>query len=85
MLMWLDMAGICASTGSACSSASLDPSHVLLATGVPHERAHGSLRLSISKDTTDEDIDYIIENVAPIVEKLRNMSPLWEDVVKNKA
>lgn len=85
LLMWLDMAGICASTGSACSSASLDPSHVLLATGVPHEKAHGSLRLSISKDTTDEDIDYIIENVAPIVEKLRNMSPLWEDVVKNKA
>lgn len=84
MLMWLDMAGICASTGSACSSASLDPSHVLLATGVPHERAHGSLRLSISKDTTDEDIDYIIENVVPIVEKLRNMSPLWEEVVKNK-
>ena len=85
LLMWLDMAGICASTGSACSSASLDPSHVLLATGVPHEKAHGSLRLSISKDTTDEDIDYIIENVAPIVEKLRNMSPLWEDIVKNKA
>ena len=83
MLMWLDMAGICASTGSACSSASLDPSHVLLATGVPHERAHGSLRLSISRDTTDEDIDYIIENVAPIVEKLRNMSPLWEEIVKN--
>lgn len=83
MLMWLDMAGICASTGSACSSASLDPSHVLLATGVPHERAHGSLRLSISRDTTDEDVDYIIENVAPIVEKLRNMSPLWEEVVKN--
>ena len=85
MLMWLDMAGICASTGSACSSASLDPSHVLLATGVPHEKAHGSLRLSISKDTTDEDIDYIVENVAPIVEKLRNMSPLWEEVVKKDA
>ena len=85
MLLWLDMAGIRASTGSACSSASLDPSHVLLATGVPHEKAHGSLRLSISKDTTDEDIDYIIENVAPIVERLRNMSPLWEEVVKKDA
>ena len=82
MLMWLDMAGICASTGSACSSASLDASHVLLAIRVPHEKAHGSLRLSITKDTTNEDIDYIIENVAPIVERLRNMSPLWEDVVK---
>lgn len=82
MLMWLDMAGICASTGSACSSASLDPSHVLLATGVPHEKAHGSLRLSISRDTTDEDIDYIIATVPGVVEKLRNMSPLWEDVIK---
>ena len=84
LLMWLDMAGICASTGSACSSASLDPSHVLLACGVPHEKAHGSLRLSISKDTTDEDVEYIISQVAPIVERLRNMSPLWEDVVKKE-
>ena len=84
MLLWLDMKGICASTGSACSSASLDASHVLLAIGVPHEKAHGSLRLSISSDTTDEDIDYIIENVGPIVEKLRNMSPLWEDIVKKQ-
>ena len=83
MLLWLDIAGICCSTGSACSSASLEPSHVLLATGVPHEKAHGSVRLSISHDTTDEDIDYIIETLPPIVEKLRNMSPLWEDVVKN--
>jgi cysteine desulfurase len=82
--MWLDMKGICASTGSACSSASLDASHVLLAIGVPHEKAHGSLRLSINKDTTDEDIDYIIENVAPVVERLRNMSPLWEEVVKKE-
>lgn len=83
LLLWLDIAGICASTGSACSSASLDPSHVLIAMGVPHEKAHGSLRISISKDTTDEEIDYIIENVPPIVERLRNMSPLWEDVVKS--
>ena len=85
LLLWLDIAGICASTGSACSSASLEPSHVLLAMGVPHEKAHGSLRISISKDTTDEDIDYIIETVPRVVEKLRNMSPLWEDVVKSTA
>ena len=83
MLLWLDIAGICCSTGSACSSASLEPSHVLLATGVPHEKAHGSVRLSISHDTTDEDIDYIIKTLPPIVEKLRNMSPLWEEIVKN--
>ena len=82
LLLWLDISGICASTGSACSSASLDASHVLLAMGVPHEKAHGSLRLSISHETTDEDIDYIIEKIPGIVEKLRNMSPLWEDVVK---
>ena len=82
LLLWLDISGICASTGSACSSASLEASHVLLAMGVPHEKAHGSLRLSISHETTDEDIDYIIEKVPEIVEKLRNMSPLWEDVVK---
>ena len=83
LLLWLDISGICASTGSACSSASLEASHVLLAMGVPHEKAHGSLRLSISHETTDEDIDYIIETVPAIVEKLRNMSPLWEEVVKN--
>ena len=83
ILMWLDMAGVCASTGSACSSASLDPSHVLLATGVPHEKAHGSIRLSITHETTDEDIDYILEVLPPIVEKLRNMSPLWEEIVNN--
>ena len=80
MLLWLDIAGICASTGSACSSASLEASHVLLATGVPHERAHGSLRLSISHETTDEDVDYIIETLPGIVKKLREMSPLWEEV-----
>ena len=83
LLLWLDISGICASTGSACSSASLEASHVLLAMGVPHEKAHGSLRLSISHETTDEDIDYIIATLPGIVEKLRNMSPLWEDVVKN--
>ena len=85
LLLWLDIAGICASTGSACSTASLEPSHVLISMGVPHEKAHGSLRLTISRDTTDEDIDYIIENVTAIVEKLRNMSPLWEEVVKSGA
>ena len=84
LLLWLDISGICASTGSACSSASLEASHVLLAMGVPHEKAHGSLRLSISHSTTEEDIDYIIEKVPEVVEKLRNMSPLWEDVVKGK-
>ena len=83
LLLWLDISGICASTGSACSSASLEASHVLLAMGVPHEKAHGSLRLSISHSTTDEDIDYIIEKVPEVVRKLRNMSPLWEEVVKN--
>ena len=83
LLLWLDISGICASTGSACSSASLEASHVLLAMGVPHEKAHGSLRLSISHETTDEDIDYIISKVPEIVEKLRNMSPPWEDV-RNK-
>lgn len=84
LLLWLDISGICASTGSACSSASLEASHVLLAMGVPHEKAHGSLRLSISHETTDEDIDYIIDTVPGIVQRLREMSPLWEEVVKNK-
>lgn len=77
LLLLLDMAGICASTGSACSSSSLEPSHVLLTIGVPVEQAHGSLRLSISRDTTDADIDYILEKLPPIVERLRAMSPLY--------
>ena len=84
MLLWLDIAGICVSTGSACSSDSLEASHVLLATGVPHEKAHGSVRISITHENTEEEIDYIIEQLPPIVEKLRNMSPLWEEVVKGK-
>ena len=81
----LSMNDIAASSGSACTSGSLDPSHVLLATGVPHEKAHGSIRLSITHETTDEDIDYILEVLPPIIERLRNMSPLWEEIVnKNR-
>lgn len=84
LVLSLDAKGICASSGSACSSVSLDPSHVLLAIGLPHEVAHGSLRLSINEYTTDEDIDYIIETLPPIIERLRSMSPLWEDRLKGK-
>ena len=80
LLLRLDMAGICASSGSACTSGSLDPSHVLMAIGLPHEVAHGSLRLSLSELTTEEDIDYIIAQVPPIVEGLRAMSPVWEKI-----
>ena len=80
LLLLLDEAGIAASSGSACTSGSLDPGHVLLAIGLPHEIAHGSLRLSISEETTEEEIDYIIETVPKIVEYLRNMSPVWEDL-----
>jgi cysteine desulfurase len=85
MILTLDNAGICASSGSACSSASLDPSHVLLAIGLPHEVAHGSVRLSINECTTEEDIDYIITTLPPIIEKLRAMSPLWEDKINGRA
>jgi len=77
MLLMLDHFGICASSGSACSSGSLDPSHVLLAIGLSHETAHGSLRLSIGDHNTDEDIDYVIETLPGVVDKLRQMSPLW--------
>ena len=80
LLLRLDMAGICASSGSACTSGSLDPSHVLMAIGLPHEVAHGSLRLSLSELTTEEDIDYILAQVPPIVEGLRAMSPVWEKI-----
>jgi cysteine desulfurase len=84
MILTLDANGICASSGSACSSASLDPSHVLLAIGLSHEVAHGSVRLSINECTTDEDIDYILEKLPEIVEHLRAMSPLWEDRLNGK-
>ena len=85
LLLLLDMAGICASTGSACSSTSLEPSHVLISIGVPVELAHGSLRLSISRDNTDEDVDYILEKLPGIVQRLRDMSPLYEEyLAKNK-
>lgn len=84
LLLMLDMNGICASSGSACTSGSLDPSHVLLALGLKHEVAHGSLRLSIDENTSDEDIDYILEVVPKVVNRLREMSPLWERIVKGE-
>lgn len=82
LLIMLDGKGICASSGSACTSGSLDPSHVLLAIGLPHEIAHGSLRLTLSEETTKEDIDYVVESLKEIVGTLRNMSPLYEDFIK---
>ena len=84
LLLLLDDKGICASSGSACTSGSLDPSHVLLAIGRPHEVAHGSLRLSINEETTEEDIDYMIEAVTDVVTYLRNMSPFWRDLTTGK-
>lgn len=84
MLLLLDDKGICASSGSACTSGSLDPSHVLLAIGRPHEVAHGSLRLSLGEDMTEDDIDYIIKSVTEVVTYLRNMSPFWRDLVNGK-
>ncbi len=84
LLIMLDMKGICASSGSACTSGSLDPSHVLLAIGLPHEIAHGSLRLTLSEETTKEEIDFTIEQLKAIVANLRNMSPLYEDFIKKQ-
>jgi len=83
MLIMLDQKGICASSGSACTSGSLDPSHVLLAIGLPHEIAHGSLRMTLSEETTKEDMDYVVDSIRQAVERLRSMSPLYEDFVKN--
>ena len=85
LLIMLDMKGICASSGSACTSGSLDPSHVLLAIGLPHEIAHGSLRLTLGADTTKEDVDTTVDELKKIVAHLREMSPLYEDFVKNEA
>ena len=85
LLLRLDLKGVSASSGSACTSGSLDPSHVLLAIGLPHEIAHGSMRLSFSDDNTEEDIDYILEIVPEIVSYLRSMSPLWEKIKKQEA
>lgn len=84
LLILLDQNGICGSSGSACTSGSLDPSHVLLAIGLPHEIAHGSLRLTLSEETTKEEIDYTVDKLKVIVERLRSMSPLYEDFVKGK-
>lgn len=84
LLLNLDLKGICASSGSACTSGSLDPSHVLLAIGLPHEIAHGSLRVSIGKYNTKEEIDYVVENLVEIVGRLREMSPLWEKFMEEE-
>lgn len=84
LLLSLDMVGISVSSGSACTSGSLDPSHVIMALGVKHEHAHGSLRLSLSRYTTKEELDYVVEQLKPIVERLRNMSPLYEDYLNSQ-
>ena len=84
LLIRLDMKGICGSSGSACTSGSLDPSHVLLAIGLPHEIAHGSLRLTLNEEITKEDIDYVVDSLKEIVAYIRQMSPLYEDFLKNK-
>ena len=83
-MLLLDDKGICASSGSACTSGSLDPSHVLLAIGRPHEVAHGSLRLSLSEWNTEEEVDYMLKAIPEVVEYLRGMSPVWQDLVNCK-
>ena len=84
LLLMLDIKGVSASSGSACTSGSLDPSHVLLSIGLKHEVAHGSLRLSLGENNTQEDVDYILEVLPPIIERLRDMSPLWEHILENE-
>ena len=84
LLIMLDMEGICGSSGSACTSGDLDPSHVLLAIGLPHEIAHGSLRLTLNEEITKEELDYVVDTLKRIVEKLRGMSPLYEDFIKRR-
>ena len=84
LLIMLDMKGICGSSGSACTSGSLDPSHVLMAIGLPHEIAHGSLRLTLNEEITKEDMDYVVESLKEIIDKLRSMSPLYEDFIKKQ-
>ena len=85
MLILLDQLGVYASSGSACTSGSLDPSHVLLAIGLPHEIAHGSLRLTLSEETTIEDVDFVVDELTKIIERLRKMSPLYEDFVRKQS
>ena len=84
MLLMLDNLGVCASSGSACTSGSLDPSHVLLAIGLPHEKAHGSLRMTLSEEITMEDADFVVDHLKEIVANLRSMSPLYEDFIKKQ-
>ena len=83
-MIMLDMEGICGSSGSACTSGSLDPSHVLLAIGLPHEIAHGSLRLTLNEEITKEDLDFVVEQLKKIIERLRSMSPLYEDFMRKQ-
>ena len=83
MLLLLNSKGICASSGSACTSGSLDPSHVLLAIGLPHEKAHGSLRITLGRENTMEEVDFLLKELPPIVERLRAMSPLYEEHLKH--